>query len=145
MLFLNSMTGNTVRKVPTPAVITHLQFSSSALVSGSADGYLRLHDPRTGMARSCGGEHKVVKAHQCSIQGLQTTGNYIFTIGHSERCVYLRENLLHLHEPHLLGNPDPFLTRWSRSMTSGSCVLCHPCPFLPALLSFTFFPKGPQA
>ncbi|KAF9453246.1 hypothetical protein P691DRAFT_801586 [Macrolepiota fuliginosa MF-IS2] len=84
MLFLNSMTGNVVRQVPTSSVITHLQFSSSALISGSADGYLRLHDPRTGMAR-LSGEHKVVKAHQCSIQGLQATGNYIFTIGHSER------------------------------------------------------------
>ncbi|KXN85486.1 PAB-dependent poly(A)-specific ribonuclease subunit PAN2 [Leucoagaricus sp. SymC.cos] len=85
MLFLNSMTGNVVRKVPTSSVITHLQFSSSALISGSADGYIRLHDPRTGLARSSGSEHKVVKAHQSSIQGLQTTGNYIFTLGHSER------------------------------------------------------------
>lgn len=87
MLFLNSMTGNVVRKVPTTSVITHLQFSSSALISGSADGYLRLHDARTGMGRSGGSEHKAVKAHQCSIQGLQTTGNYIFTAGHSERCL----------------------------------------------------------
>ncbi|XP_006458223.1 hypothetical protein AGABI2DRAFT_183307 [Agaricus bisporus var. bisporus H97] len=85
VLFLNSMTGNVVRQVPTPSLITHLQFSSSALISGSADGYLRLHDPRTGMARSGGSENQVVKAHQCSIQGLQTTGNYIFTIGQSER------------------------------------------------------------
>lgn len=85
MQFLNSMTGTVVRQVPTSSVMTHLQFSPTALISGSADGYIRIHDPRTGMARSGGGEHKVVKAHQCSIQGLQTTGNYIFTIGHSER------------------------------------------------------------
>jgi PAB-dependent poly(A)-specific ribonuclease subunit 2 len=85
MIFLNSMTGNVVRKVSTSSVITHLQFSSSALISGSADGYLRLHDPRTGITHSSGSEHNLVKAHQCSIQGLQTTGNYIFTIGHSER------------------------------------------------------------
>lgn len=89
MLFLNSMTGNVVRQVPTSSIITHLHFSSSALISGSADGYLRLYDPRTGMARSGGSEHKAVKAHQCSIQGLQTTGNYIFTIGRSERCTIM--------------------------------------------------------
>jgi len=78
------MTGNVVRKVPTSSAITHLQFSSSVLISGTVDGFLHLHDPRTGMAR-VGTEHVAVKAHQCSIQGLQTSGNLIFTIGHSER------------------------------------------------------------
>ncbi|TFK42698.1 ubiquitin carboxyl-terminal hydrolase-domain-containing protein [Crucibulum laeve] len=84
LLLLNSMTGSVVRKVPTTSLITHLQFSPSILLSGSSDGYLRVHDPRTAMLNNNGSE-SVVKAHSSSVQGLETSGNLIFTIGMGER------------------------------------------------------------
>ncbi|KIL69643.1 hypothetical protein M378DRAFT_184057 [Amanita muscaria Koide BX008] len=83
LLFLNSMTGNVVREVVTPSLVTHLQFSRTALVSGSSDGYLRVHDPRTGMVRP--NAEGSVMVHRCGIQGIQATGNLIFTIGLGER------------------------------------------------------------
>jgi len=54
------------------------------LLSGSADGYLRTHDPRTNSSRAM---ENSVKAHPGSIQGLQTTGNLVFTVGLGERFV----------------------------------------------------------
>lgn len=54
------------------------------LLSGSSDGFLRIHDPRTGMIRS-GGAESLVRAHFSGIQGLQSTGNFAFTIGLGER------------------------------------------------------------
>ncbi|KAF8628478.1 hypothetical protein AX15_003989 [Amanita polypyramis BW_CC] len=83
LIFLNSMTGGSVREVVTPSLITQLQFSHSVLVSGSSDGYLRLHDPRTGMNKP--NAEGSVKAHLSGIQGIQTTGNFILTIGLGER------------------------------------------------------------
>lgn len=56
------------------------------LLSGSADGYLRTHDPRTNSSRAM---ENSVKAHPGSIQGLQTTGNLVFTVGLGERFVGL--------------------------------------------------------
>lgn len=76
------MTGTVVRQTPTPSLITQLQSSHTMLLSGSADGYLRTHDPRSSSTRS--GE-AIVKAHSIGIQGLQTTGNFVFTIGLGER------------------------------------------------------------
>lgn len=84
LLFLNSMTGSVVRQAPTPSVVTQLQFSHSVLLSGSSDGFLRVHDPRTGMGRA-GAAESVIKSHMGSIQGLQTVGNFAFTIGMGER------------------------------------------------------------
>lgn len=84
LLFLNSMTGSVVRQVPTTSVLTQLQFSHSVLLSGSSDGFLRVHDPRTGMGRA-GAAESVIKSHTGSIQGLQTIGNFAFTIGMGER------------------------------------------------------------
>jgi len=85
--FVNSMTGKALRQVQTSSVLTHLlEASHSSLLSGSAEGYIRLHDPRTGMTKNSGAE-SVVKAHPGAITGLQTTGNYVFTIGMSERYV----------------------------------------------------------
>jgi PAB-dependent poly(A)-specific ribonuclease subunit 2 len=77
------MTGNSIREVATPSLITQLQFSHMMLVSGASDGYLRLHDPRTGMTKSSADGS--VKAHKSGIQGLQATGNFVFTIGLGER------------------------------------------------------------
>ena len=78
------MTGATIRQVQTSSVLTHLELSHSFLLSGSSDGYLRVHDPRTGMTRT-GSAENLVKAHARSVQGLQATGNFVFTIGMGER------------------------------------------------------------
>lgn len=80
LLLLNSMTGSIVRQTPTTSLITHLQFSHSFLLSGSSDGFLRIHDPRTGLRREEGVE-SLIKAHISGIQGLQCFGNFAFTIG----------------------------------------------------------------
>ncbi|KII89238.1 hypothetical protein PLICRDRAFT_160474 [Plicaturopsis crispa FD-325 SS-3] len=83
LLLLNSLTGSVVRKAPTPSVISHLQFSHSCLLSGSSDGFLRAHDPRTAMRREEG--ESLVRAHHTAIQGLQTSGNFVYTTGWSMR------------------------------------------------------------
>ncbi|KAK7449653.1 poly(A)-specific ribonuclease [Stygiomarasmius scandens] len=84
LLLLNAMTGSVSREIQTPSLVTHLEFSHSLLLSGAADGYLRTHDPRTGIIHNSGSESSV-KAHYSGIQGLQTVGNFVFTIGLSLR------------------------------------------------------------
>jgi hypothetical protein len=84
LLFLNSMTGRNVRQIPTSSLLTHLVYSHSSLLSGSVDGFLRIHDPRTGATRN-GGAESLVKAHIGAISGLQATSNFIFSIGMGER------------------------------------------------------------
>lgn len=86
LAFISTMTGAVVRQVQTSSVLTHLELSHTFLVSGSSDGCVHVHDPRTGLGRS-GGAENFVKAHIRSIQGLQTVGNYIFSIGMGERHV----------------------------------------------------------
>ncbi|KAF8797918.1 hypothetical protein BYT27DRAFT_7246743 [Phlegmacium glaucopus] len=94
MVFLSSMTGSIIRQVKTTSLLTHLELSHSMLLSGSSDGYLRVHDPRTGMGRT-GTTENLVKAHSSSIEGIQTAGNFAFTIGMGER--------------HLRPFPDPLV------------------------------------
>ncbi|KAJ7063521.1 ubiquitin carboxyl-terminal hydrolase-domain-containing protein [Mycena amicta] len=77
LLLLNSMTGDILRQAPTPSLITHLEFSHSAILSGASDGFVRTHDPRTAINKPEG----QFMAHYAGIQGLQTTGNFAFTIG----------------------------------------------------------------
>jgi PAB-dependent poly(A)-specific ribonuclease subunit 2 len=84
LVFISTMTGAVIRQVQTSSLLTHLELSHTFLVSGSSDGYVRIHDPRTGTGRP-GGAENLVKAHARSIQGLQTAGSYIFTIGMCER------------------------------------------------------------
>jgi len=90
MVFLSPATGTAMRKVSTTAILTQLELTHSMILSGSADGYLRVHDPRTGMGRSSGSEN-FVKAHARSILALETSGNFVFTIGMGER--YLSHSL----------------------------------------------------
>ncbi|KAG6814297.1 hypothetical protein H0H92_013422 [Tricholoma furcatifolium] len=52
LLYINSITGVTLRQTTTPSVINHLQASHTLLLSGSSDGYLRTHDPRSNSSRS---------------------------------------------------------------------------------------------
>jgi hypothetical protein len=86
LLLLNALTGAVERKAPVSSTITHLHFSHSILLSGSSDGYLRTHDPRTGMRREESAE-SAHKAHASGIQGLQSSGNFAFTIGWSLRWI----------------------------------------------------------
>ncbi|KAF5381095.1 hypothetical protein D9615_003865 [Tricholomella constricta] len=84
LLYINSVTGTTIRHISTPSMITHIQSSPSMLLSGSLDGYLRTHDTRASSSRA-GGAESLVKAHSSGFQGLETTGNFAFTIGLGER------------------------------------------------------------
>ncbi|KDQ59577.1 hypothetical protein JAAARDRAFT_77653 [Jaapia argillacea MUCL 33604] len=81
LLFLNALTGNVVRQLSAPSIITHLEFSHTCLLSGSADGCVRALDPRTGLRRDDGGAESTMKAHISSIQALQASGNFVYTIG----------------------------------------------------------------
>ncbi|KAL0947460.1 hypothetical protein HGRIS_013567 [Hohenbuehelia grisea] len=84
ILLLNSMTGDVVRQVPSLSTAKHLQFSHSHLISGSLDGTLKVHDPRTGMRREGAAESSAM-AHLGGIDGLACTGNFAFTIGFGAR------------------------------------------------------------
>ncbi|KZT28674.1 hypothetical protein NEOLEDRAFT_1224080 [Neolentinus lepideus HHB14362 ss-1] len=81
LLLLNALTGDAVRQVSAPSMISHLEFSHTSLLSGSMDGCIRTHDPRTGMRRDDGGGESTAKAHVGNIQGLQVSGNFVYTAG----------------------------------------------------------------
>ncbi|EIN08045.1 hypothetical protein PUNSTDRAFT_70027 [Punctularia strigosozonata HHB-11173 SS5] len=81
LVMLNPFTGAEIRRISTSSAVTHLQFSHLHLLSGSRDGYLRAHDPRTGLRKAESGAELSVKAHAGSFQGLASSGNYIYTIG----------------------------------------------------------------
>ena len=68
-------------------MLNHLHLSHTMLLSGSADGYVRTHDPRNGGRRADGGAEGSVFAHAGGVQGLQSSGNYVYTIGLGFRYV----------------------------------------------------------
>lgn len=76
LLAINSQTGDVVRKTPAMSIYSHLVHTHSMLVSGSSDGSLRTHDTRS----SFNILHTTI-AHTSGVQGLQASGNFIFTIG----------------------------------------------------------------
>ncbi|KAI0059101.1 PAB-dependent poly-A-specific ribonuclease subunit PAN2 [Artomyces pyxidatus] len=80
IVLLNSLTGSIVRQAPVPSLISQLHFTHTYLISGASDGFVRCHDPRTGMRRDGSAENSV-KAHASEIQGLQSSGNFVYTIG----------------------------------------------------------------
>ncbi|KAI0078959.1 hypothetical protein K474DRAFT_1659644 [Panus rudis PR-1116 ss-1] len=80
LLAINSQTGDVVREAMSPSIYNFLADTHSALVSGSSDGYVRLHDPRAMQTTT----HSV-RAHHGGIQGLEAAGNYVFTIGMGTR------------------------------------------------------------
>lgn len=80
LVLLNTGTGSVTRQAPVPSIIQQLHFTHTFLLSGDSDGYLRCHDHRTGLRRENGSE-SVVKAHASEMQGLQSSGNYVYTIG----------------------------------------------------------------
>lgn len=85
LVLLNVLTGNTVRQASLSSVVSHLQFCHTSLLVASIDGYVRVHDPRTGIRRETG--ETSVQAHSHGVQDLQATGNFFFTIGRSLRFV----------------------------------------------------------
>lgn len=119
LLLVNAMTGSLSRQATTPSIVTHLEFSHNILLTGSADGYVRAYDPRTGIVRN-GGSESMVKAHYGGIQGLQTAGNFIFTIGMSLRYVFLQSCLSCFHW--FAVNPALFPIPLSKYTTSVTCA-----------------------
>ncbi|TFK86247.1 hypothetical protein K466DRAFT_493169 [Polyporus arcularius HHB13444] len=81
LIFLNAQTGSVLRRTQVPSILTHLHFtaSQSYLVSGDADGWIRLHDPREATTRSHGSN--AIKAHLSGIQGIEATSTLLYTIG----------------------------------------------------------------
>ncbi|PCH38436.1 hypothetical protein WOLCODRAFT_97122 [Wolfiporia cocos MD-104 SS10] len=79
LLIMNSQTGDVLRRAQAPSILTHLLWSSTYLISGSSDGFLRSMDPRESTWRS--NSSSVVRAHVSGIQGLEMSGNYVYTIG----------------------------------------------------------------
>ena len=51
------------------------------LISGSMDGYIRTHDVIVGKKSSSDFSESSVKAHMKGIQGLETSGILVFSIG----------------------------------------------------------------
>ncbi|KAF8654097.1 hypothetical protein AX16_003630 [Volvariella volvacea WC 439] len=83
LMLVNSNSGDIVRKAQVSSSITQIYLTSSMLLAGSSDGYLRLHDPRTALARLSG--ESSVRAHLGGIQGMQASGNLAYTVGLGER------------------------------------------------------------
>ncbi|EIW60790.1 poly(A)-specific ribonuclease [Trametes versicolor FP-101664 SS1] len=81
LLLLNTQTGTVMRRTPAPSILTHLHYtaSQSYFVSGDADGWIRLHDPRDLTSRSVASSS--VKAHISGIQGIETSSTLLYTIG----------------------------------------------------------------
>lgn len=81
---VNSLTGQIIRKSPTPSIVNHLQYTHSCLLAGSADGIIRVLDDRGGRRREAG--ESSVKAHHSGIQGMQHSGNnFVYSIGYGLR------------------------------------------------------------
>lgn len=76
LVAINSQTGDLVRKSPAVSIYTHLVNGQNVLLSGASDGYIRSHDPRTSSTTV-----NAIQAHGSGIQGLLTSGSFIFTIG----------------------------------------------------------------
>lgn len=89
LAFLNDVTGDVIRRIPVPSMINHMHLSHTFLLTGSLDGYVRTHDPRGGARRLDGGTESSVFAHAGGVQGLQSSGNYVYTIGWGYRYVRL--------------------------------------------------------
>ena len=81
LILVNTQTGTALRRSQVPSILTHLHFTASQtyFVSGDADGWIRLHDPRDATTRSYGSN--TVKAHLSGIQGVETTSTLLYTIG----------------------------------------------------------------
>jgi hypothetical protein len=130
LLFVNSATGRVVTEAANPpALITHLQFSHSLLFTGAADGHLRTHDSRTGMKRETG--ESDIKAHSSGIEGLQVSGNLVFTIGWGMRYILPHYFVTGTHRlsSGLIDTPARLSTLSSRFGMYGLCERFRQCHF----------------
>ncbi|KAH7107329.1 ubiquitin carboxyl-terminal hydrolase-domain-containing protein [Auriculariales sp. MPI-PUGE-AT-0066] len=72
---LNASTGQVMRSVSSPAHLVTLAPSPSAVISGSSDGQIRVHDIRASSTVAS------VKAHVGGVQSVLASGSYAFSIG----------------------------------------------------------------
>lgn len=80
LIHINELTGDVVRRTNVPGIINQLHFSHSLLLTGSSDGYIRSYDLRNPSRRTDSAEHSTY-AHAGGVQGLQSGGNYVYSIG----------------------------------------------------------------
>ncbi|CCA66899.1 related to PAN2-component of Pab1p-stimulated poly(A) ribonuclease [Serendipita indica DSM 11827] len=82
LLVINPTNGVVSRQIQCPTQVVCLHVSPSHVLSGSSDGLLRTHDLRAPTKRNSTSEH-IVKAHQGSVQAIESSGNWIYSIGWS--------------------------------------------------------------
>ena len=80
LIHLNELTGDVVRRTNVSGIINQLHFSHSLLLAGSSDGYIRSYDLRKPSRRTDSAENSAY-AHAGGVQGLQSSGNYVYSIG----------------------------------------------------------------
>jgi hypothetical protein len=80
LIYLNELTGDVIRRTTVPGIINQLHFSHSLLLAGSSDGYIRSYDIRNASSSTNSSENSVY-AHAGGVQGLQSSGNYVYSIG----------------------------------------------------------------
>jgi len=80
LIHLNELTGDVICRTSVPGIINQLHFSHSLLLAGSSDGYIRSYDLRNPSRRTDSAENSVY-AHAGGVQGLQSGGNYVYSIG----------------------------------------------------------------
>jgi len=80
LIHLNELTGDVIRRTNVPGIINQLQSSHFLLLAGSSDGYIRSYDLRNPSKRTDSAENSVY-AHAGGVQGLQSGGNYVYSIG----------------------------------------------------------------
>lgn len=80
LIHLNELTGDAIRRTNVSGVINQLHSSHSLLLAGSSDGYIKSYDIRNPSRMSDSAENSVY-AHAGGVQGLQSSGNYVYSIG----------------------------------------------------------------
>jgi PAB-dependent poly(A)-specific ribonuclease subunit 2 len=83
-VILNATNGAVIKKTFSPSMVTHLRSSYSLLISAASDGNIRTHDFRR---REDGSSDGSALAHVGGIQGLEVSGNYVYSCGWGLRFV----------------------------------------------------------
>ena len=126
LALLDTRTAAVVRQWPVNSLVTHLVSSHTLLLSGSADGTIRTHDVRH--KGRIDASESYIKAHLRGVQGLEVSGNLVFSIGWGERFV-MHNVLLRFCLMHITGSPGHFLNLLLRCMT---CEASSPYLRLPS-------------
>lgn len=80
LIYLNELTGDVIRRTAVSGIINQLHFSHSLLLTGSSDGYIKSYDTRNPSNGTESAENSAY-AHAGGVQGLQSSGNYVYSIG----------------------------------------------------------------